>query len=153
MADRWAGAEQVLDFYHASQHLRALGAGLHGAAEAAVRAWVEPRRRRLSRGHAGKLLQEVAALAPPAGAAGEAVRREQSYLAGHAPRMHYRELAATGPIGSGAVESACRQRQCRFKRAGQFWTSTGLRNLCALQEARRNHHWEELWTTPSSHGA
>ncbi len=52
----------------------------------------------------------------------------------------------------GAVESACRQRQCRVKRAGQFWTSTGLRNLCALQEASHNHLWEELWTTPSSHG-
>ncbi len=44
---------------------------------------------------------------PPAGAAGETVPRAQRYLAGHAPRMRYRELAASGPIGSGAVESAC----------------------------------------------
>lgn len=150
--DRWAGAEQVLDFYHASQHLWALGAALHGGDEAAVRAWVEPRRRRLRRGPAGKLLQEVAALEPPAGAAGETVRREQHYLAGHARRMRYRELALSGPIGSGAVESACRQRQCRFKRAGQFWTEAGLRHLCALQEARRNHHWQELWAAPPAHG-
>lgn len=59
--------------------------------------------------------------------------------------MHYRPLARPGPIGSGAVESACRSRLCRFKRPGQFWTETGLKNLCALQEARRNQHWIELW--------
>ena len=143
--DRWVQAEQVLDFYHASQHLWALGTALHGGDEAAAQQWVLPRRRRLRRGSASKLLGELAALAPPAGAAGAAVRREQNYLAQHAGRMNYRSLAETGPIGSGAVESACRQRQCRFKRAGQFWSATGLQNLCALQEARRNGHWEELW--------
>jgi hypothetical protein len=148
VADRWAGAEQVLDFYHASQHLWALGEALHEGDEAAARAWVVPRRKRLRRGNARKLLEEVAGLEPPAG---EEVRREQNYLAQHAWRMNYRELAARGPIGSGAVESACRQRQCRFKRAGQFWSETGLRNLCALQEARRNAHWEELCTlTPQT---
>ena len=91
------------------------------------------------------LLGERAALEPPAGTAGDVLRREQNHLAQHAGRMDYRRLALTGPIGSGAVESACRQRQCRFKRAGQFWTEAGLRHLCALQEARRNHHWDQLW--------
>ena len=143
--DRWAGAEQVLDFYHASQHLHALGAALHGEGTKATNAWVLPRRRRLRRGNAAKLLQELGALEAPAGPAGATVRREQNYFAHHAPRMNYRELSLHGPIGSGAVESACRQRQCRFKRAGQFWTEEGLRHLCALQEARRNHHWQELW--------
>lgn len=85
-------------------------------------------------------------MAPPEGEAGAVVRREQNYLAQHAARMNYRELSRNGPIGSGAVEPACRQRQCRFKRAGQFWTDDGLKHLCALQEARRNGHWEELWT-------
>jgi hypothetical protein len=150
--DRWSQAEEVLDFYHASQHLHALGAALHGEGTDATSAWAAPRRRRLRRGHAAKLLQELVELEPPPGAAGDAVRREQHYLAHHAPRMNYRELALSGPIGSGAVESACRQRQCRFKRAGQFWTEAGLRHLCALQEARRNHHWEELWAAPPAHG-
>jgi hypothetical protein len=146
VADRWADAEQVLDFYHASQHLHALGAALHGAEEAAAKAWVIPRRRRLRHGNAQRLLKELGTLAPPATEAGQTVRREQGYLIQHARRMNYRELAQSGPIGSGAVESACRQRQCRFKRPGQFWTQAGLRNLCALQEARRNSHWDQLWT-------
>ena len=49
------------------------------------------------------------------------------------------------PIGSGAVESACRQAQCRLKRPGQFWTERGLKNLCALDSARHNDHWDDLW--------
>ena len=65
-----------------------------------------------------------------------------------AGRLNYEEIARHGwPIGSGAVESACRAKQFRFKRPGQFWTPEGLRHLCALDEARRNGHWKELWTT------
>lgn len=143
--DRWTGAEQVLDFYHASGHLHALAVALHEGDETAAGAWVKPRRRRLRQGNAARLLGELAELKTPSTPAGEIVRREQRYLAGHAARMNYRELAGSGPIGSGAVESACRSQQCRFKRPGQFWTETGLRHLCALQEARHNHHWLELW--------
>ena len=147
--DRWSQAEQVLDFYHGSQHLYALGAALHGEGTAATSAWVVPRRKRLRRGNAAKLLKELGAMRAPAGAEADVVRREQNYFAQHAARMNYRELSRHGPIGSGAVESACRQRQCRFKRAGQFWTEDGMKHLCALQEARRNGHWEELWNTPN----
>ena len=48
-------------------------------------------------------------------------------------------------IGSGAVESAYRGQQNRFKRRGQFWTRAGFGNLAALKEARENKHWDELW--------
>jgi len=81
------------------------------------------------------------------GAVGKIIERERNYFATHAGRMHYQAAARRGwPIGSGAVESACRQKQCRFKRPGQFWTAKGLRHLCALDEARRNNHWDELWS-------
>ena len=49
------------------------------------------------------------------------------------------------PIGSGPVESACGQRQRRFKRPGQFWTQRGLRHLNAIIEARDLDHWDQLW--------
>jgi hypothetical protein len=90
VGDRWAAAHQLLDFYHASERLWALGEALHPRDEAARRGW---------------------------------------------------------PIGSGAVESGCRTRQCRRKRPGQFWTTAGLRHLDALAEARGNGHWDELWLT------
>lgn len=147
--DRWAGATQALDFYHASQHLWAIGQALHGPDEGAVARWAEPRRHQLRHGQQKRLLKELAGLALPAGAAGESVRREQNYFASQAQRMNYQAWSKRGwPIGSGPVESACRQKQCRFKRPGQFWTRRGMLHLGALTEARHNRHWDELWTAP-----
>lgn len=147
VADRWARAHQLLDFYHASQHLWALGETLEPKDEAARRSWVESRLHQLRHGKEQTVLREIAGLSPRRGAAGKVVRREQNYFATQAQRMNYQTIADQGwPIGSGAVESACRQRQCRRKRPGQFWTATGLRRLGALEEARDNGHWDELWT-------
>jgi hypothetical protein len=146
VADRWRGATEVLDFYHASQHVWDLGRALHGEDETATKAWVEPRLHRLRHGGERRVLSEVARLVAGRGERGKIVRREQQYLSGHRARMHYQAIADRGwPIGSGAVESACRGRQCRCKRPGQFWTTEGLRHLCAIEEARANGHWDELW--------
>lgn len=147
-ADRWADALELLDFWHGSQHLWELGRACHGGEESAAQAWVESRLHRLRHGREGAVLKEIAGLKAPRGETGETVRRERNYFAHHAGRMNYREVAERGwPIGSGSVESTCRQDQCRFKRPGQFWTPKGFRHLSALDEARRNDHWDELWLT------
>jgi hypothetical protein len=146
--ERWAGAEQLLDFYHASEHLWELGRAFHGTEETKTGGWVESRLHRLRHGQERAVLKAIARLKAPQAEPGEIVRREQNYFAGQAGRMRYERVAARGwPIGSGAVESACRGRQCRYKRPGQFWTASGLRHLCALEEARDNGHWNQLWTT------
>ncbi len=144
--DRWNRATGLLDFYHATEHLWVLGRAVHGEQEPALSRWVEPLRHQLRHGQEQEVLGQVAQLGPRRGAAGQVIRREQGYFQTHAGRMNYQQIARRGwPIGSGPVESACRQKQGRFKRCGQFWTKGGLRNLCALDEARRNHHWDELW--------
>jgi len=146
VAERWAQATQVLDFYHASEHLWELGRALHPQAEPRVKPWVEARLHRLRHGQEQPVLKEIAGLKAGRSAAGKIVRREQNYFASQAGRMAYATVAARGwPIGSGAVESACRQAQCRYKRAGQFWTASGLRHLQALAEARAHGHWDQLW--------
>jgi hypothetical protein len=143
-ADRWANAQEVLDFYHASEHLWELGRALYG--EVGAKGWVEARLHELRHGHEQAFLAQIAHLKAPRGEAGKTVRQEQSYFAHQAQRLNYQEIADRGwPIGSGAVESACGGKQGRFKRRGQFWTKAGLRNLEALIEARENKHWEELW--------
>ena len=141
---RWKEALELLDFYHGSEHLWELGRGLRGDEQA--KAWVEPRLHQLRHGREEQVLQEIADLKELKGPVGEILSKQQGYFAGQAQRMHYQAIARRGwPIGSGAVESACRQKQCRFKRPGQFWTTKGLRHLCALDEARRNGHWLKLW--------
>ena len=144
--DRWSEAEQVLDFYHASEHLWELGRALHGEEAPTTRPWVETLLHRLRHGQESRALKEIAELKVPRGERGKIVRGQQNYFAIQAKRMRYEAIAARGwPIGSGAVESACRQRQCRYKRPGQFWTGSGLRHLNALEEARHNGHWYQLW--------
>ena len=143
--DRWRGAVEVLDFYHASQHVWALGEAVHGNREAA-HDWVEKQLHQLRHGRQAATLRTIAGLKASRSQVGEVIRREQNYFAGHARRMNYRAVAERDwPIGSGPVESACLQRQGRFKRSGQFWTPPGLRHLTALIEARQNGHWDALW--------
>ena len=135
--DRWAGATEVLDFYHASQHLGDLGRALQDDDEAATAQRVEPRRHQLRHGREQQVPAEIAGLKVPRGEAGWVVQREQNYFATQAGRMNDQSLHRRGwPIGSGPVESACRQRQCRFKRPGQFGTPKGMRHLSAPTEAR-----------------
>ncbi|MCW5559015.1 MAG: hypothetical protein KIT22_14445 [Verrucomicrobiae bacterium] len=125
-----------------------MGRTLHAGKDAATTRWVEPRRHQLRHAGPQRLLRQLARLKAPTKEAEPLLQREQNYFATNAGRMNYPELAQRGwPIGSGAVESAYRQRQCRFKRPGQFWTSDGLRHLGSLIEGRHNHQWEELWLT------
>jgi hypothetical protein len=148
VADRWGQAHQLLDFYHASQHLWTLSEALQPKDELARRAWAEARLHQLRHGKEKVVLRELAALPHRRGEAGKVIRREQNYFAGHAGRMNYQAIAEQGwPIGSGTAESGCRSRQCRRKRPGQFWTRSGLRHLDALEEARDNGHWDALWLT------
>jgi len=143
-ADRWANAVELLDFFHASEHLWELGRALYP--EEQVQEWVESRLHELRHGEEEKFLAKIKRLKPRRGQAGETIRKQKHYFANHAERMHYQEIAQRGwPIGSGAVESACSGRQGRFKRRGQFWTHVGVGHLEALIEARQNNHWDELW--------
>jgi hypothetical protein len=144
--DRWKEAMGLLDFYHGSQHLWNLGRAVQGEQEPGLSQWMEPRLHQLRHGQEAKVLADIAALKGSGGQAGKRIRREQNYFAGHAGRMNYQWIGRHGwPIGSGAVESACRQKQCRFKRPGQFWTQQGFGHLAALDQARRNNHWDQLW--------
>ena len=143
--DRWSDARQLLDFFHGSEHLNHLALAHCGDAAAAT-IWSDKRLHELRHGQEQAALKRIASLKEPSGEAKEAVRKEKNYFANQSGRMNYKEIADRGwPIGSGAVESACRQSQCRFKRCGQFWTEHGFRHLSALDEARRNGYWDQVW--------
>lgn len=143
-ADRWAEAKELLDFYHASEHVWMLGRALFG--EEKARAWVEKRLHELRHGQEERFLKELANLDVPEGERGESVVEQQNYFRKQSKRLAYKEVFKRGwPIGSGAVESACSGQQGRFKQRGQFWTKEGFCDLSALKQARENGHWDELW--------
>jgi hypothetical protein len=146
--DRWPHARQRLDFYHAVQHLVAVGRAVCGEDAAALKAWLKPLVKQLKNESAVKVvrqLEEVLA-ALPAGVATEAVAKEVNYFHEHQARMDYRAAQRAGePLGSGPVEATCRQAQCRFKRPGQFWSRAGDEALLCLEMFWRNDRWHLLF--------
>lgn len=145
--DRFAQAQQRLDYYHASQHLWAVAHALHPEDEAAARAWIAPLLKKLKQGRATSLLNDLHALAKRLRKKKrQAVESEVTYLESHRQRMDYAAARRAGePQGSGAMESTCRQYQCRFKRPGQFWSCTGDEGLMCLESFWRNNRWHRLY--------
>jgi len=145
--DRFAQAQQRLDYYHASQHLWAVAHALHPEEEAAARAWVQPLLKKLKNGRAVALLKDLRALAKRLRKKKrQAVQSEVSYLESHRGRMDYAAARRAGePLGSGAMESTCRQYQGRFKRPGQFWSCAGDEGLICLETFWRNDRWHLLF--------
>lgn len=145
--DRFPGARQRVDFYHVSQHLWAVAHTLHPDDEAAARAWVEPMLAKLKADCSCEVITELEQLRERLeGAKGEQVQKEVNYLQSHRERMDYGTAHRKGePMGSGAMESTCRQYQCRFKRPGQFWSLAGDEALMCLETFRRNNRWHLLF--------
>jgi len=146
--DRFAQARQRLDFYHAVQHLAAVGRALYGEDQDRLKGWLRPLVQQLKNQSSIKVIGRLEAILAglPSGAAAKAVAKEVNYLREHQDRMDYRAAQRGGePIGSGAVESTCRQTQCRFKRPGQYWSQEGDEALLCLEMFWRNERWHLLF--------
>lgn len=145
--DRFPQAQQRLDYYHASQHLWAVAHALHPEDAVAARTWITPLLKKLKGGRATALLNDPRALAKRLRQKQrQAVAAEVTYLENHQGRMDYAAARRAGePQGSGAMESTCRQYQCRFKRPGQFWSCAGDEGLMCLETFWRNNRWHLLF--------
>jgi hypothetical protein len=152
--DRFPQARQRVDFYHAVQHLAAVGRALFGEDKAKLKSWLKPLIRQLKNQSAVKVLRQLEELLQelPRGEKAAAVAAEVNYLREHEQRMDYRAAQRRGePIGSGAIESTCRQTQCRFKRPGQYWSVKGDEALLCLEMFWRNERWHLLFPHTRCH--
>ena len=145
--DRFKEAIQRLDLYHANSYLWAVANELHGKGTRQARQWVKPLLQQTRNDQAAKVITQLEELKPrleeaAAKTADEAIEYYQNNL----KRMKYkvgRKLKE--PVGSGAIESTCRQLQCRMKRCGQFWSTRGDEALLCLEMFWRNQRWESLF--------
>ena len=134
-ADHFGTRTEVVDFYHASEHLWDVARALHGTGTTAAAAWADARIGELyEEGVAPTRAARATARAPTTDAA-EVLRVERGYFATNAARMDYPAIRDQGlPIGSGAVESCARHVvQHRMKRPGQRWSDRGGRAIVALR--------------------
>jgi len=145
--DRFAGARQRLDPWHALQHLWAVAHALHPEDEAAAAAWIKPLKDKLLESQAAEVIDELdSVLKGLRGSRRETVQAERNYLENNRERLDYKGAKERGePLGSGAMESTCKQYQVRFHRSGQFWTTAGDEALMCLETFWRNARWSLLF--------
>ena len=150
--NRFRLATQRVDLYHVKQHLWSVANELYTQDRTEARAWLRPLFHQLERKNNGaaqvlgalqELLLAKENLTP---AQREKLAKEIGYFTTHAERMDYAQgRRKQQPVGSGAIESTCRQYQVRFKRVGQFWSLAGDEALLALETLSRNGRWHELF--------
>lgn len=137
LAARCFGAEriEIVDAWHAVQHLWTVAKALHGEGTAAAAAWVRAAESDLWEVGPLPVLQRLQAAVPPTPEAAEVLRVERAYFTTNAARMRYPEFRAQGlPVGSGAIESAARYLvQQRLKGAGMRWSEAGAAAVLALR--------------------
>lgn len=133
---------EIVDWYHASEPLWALGKALHGAGTPETAAWVKHALDLLWEHGASPLLRLLAETDAPDPEAAAALRLERGYFATNARRMDYPAYRARGlPVGSGAVESAAKHLvQDRMKRAGMRWSLPGGQAILAVCAHLTNDH-------------
>lgn len=146
------GAIEILDFYHACQHVGALAEAIHDqdpAQAAALRTrWCHE----MKRSSPEALLAESHALlaAHPDWPASkrEAIQCQISYLESHSTRTHYGRYRQEGLfIGSGVVEAGCKTVVGRrLKQSGMFWSQSGAENILSLRCLVLGPHFENAWS-------
>lgn len=145
--DRFSEAAQRLDLFHANAYLWAVANEIHGPDSPAARQWVKPLLQQLRKDQVAQVIGRLEELKPRLhAAAAQAATKAVEYYTRNQARMKYVAGHKRGePLGSGAIESTCRQMQCRMKRGGQFWSTTGDEALLCLEIFWRNDRWELLF--------
>jgi hypothetical protein len=140
---------EIVDIYHAWEHLWTVANAVYGTGAAAAAAWVEPLKRRLVEAGVAPVLAALEQLQPTDAKATEEVRKAHAYFTAHAARMDYPAfLARQLPIGSGVVESANKTLiTAREKGAGMRWSGTGAQAVASLRAVHRSGRWEAFWQT------
>lgn len=142
-------ATGTLDFYHASEHIHALGEALFDNKEE-VNSWTKQLLNDLKHHSPSTLSRTLSELVADAGfrvpAVRETIRKTAAYFEKHTEHMNYPASSAAGcPIGSGSMESQCSQFQNRFKRRGQFWSISGFSDLLEIAVRHHNNELRSLW--------
>jgi hypothetical protein len=142
----FGASHQLVDWYHAKQHLVAAGQALKSDNELARHRWLNSRETRLYQGHAARLADELAAAATSQGEQAAVLLREAGYFRDNQQRMNYLEMREEEwPIGSGMVESGAKQFKARFCGPGMRWSRQGAENLLPVRAAILSQRFDELW--------
>jgi hypothetical protein len=142
------GAIQIVDLYHARQHLWDLARRLHPNDEISQKAWIKAHQKRmLDKGKIEKLVSALRAVESPNPELAEKIRIEADYFERNAERMRYPKFRRQHLfVGSGVIEAGCKTViGSRLKQSGMFWTVRGANDIIALRCCHLNGRFEDYW--------
>jgi hypothetical protein len=147
-ADHFYDSYQVVDWFHATEHLAEAARILKGEGTLAATGWLNNRETMLYEGHAAQIAQELMTAAQKRPTIAQELRKEAGYLDNNQRRMNYQELREDGwAIGSGMVESAAKQFKARFTGPGMRWSRDGAEKLIPVRAAIMSKRFDDLWRT------
>ena len=141
-------AIQIVDVFHAREHLADLSKAVFGTNTAKAKDWATARSNELDEGDVEAVLAEMNLLSPQQENAREEVRKAIGYFTTNAERMRYSKFRSQGLfVGSGVVEAGCKSIGFRLKQSGMRWTVAGANAIITLRCCQLSGRWEEFWET------
>jgi hypothetical protein len=143
-------AVQIVDLYHARQHLWELARKLYPNDEVSQKAWIKLHQKRLlDKGKIEKLVAAIRSVHSTNAEVAEKLRTEADYFETNTERMRYPKFRRQHLfVGSGVIEAGCKTViGSRLKQSGMFWTVRGANAILALRCCHFNDRFEDYWET------
>jgi len=144
------GAVQIVDLYHARQHLWELARKLHPNDESSQKTWIKVHQKRLlDKGKIEKLVAAIRSIQSTNPEVAEKIRTQADYFETNTERMRYPKFRRQHLfVGSGVIEAGCKTViGSRLKQSGMFWTLRGANAILALRCCHLNGRFEHYWGT------
>jgi hypothetical protein len=142
-------ATQIVDLFHAREHLHALARSLEFMLGDRKDEWLAARLEDLDYGDIDGICKAARAY-PLEGVKKDELDTALGYFENNAPRMRYHWFRQCGLfVGSGVVEASCKTVVGqRLKQAGMHWTENGADAIIALRCREASSTWEAICNTP-----
>ena len=141
------GAVQIVDLFHARQHLWDLARKLCPNQEAEQRRWMMVHQNLLDEGKIEELVSALRAIDSSHPELTDKIRVEAGYFENNSARMRYPNFRGQHLfVGTGVIEAGCKGLiGSRCKQSGMFWTVRGANAILALRCCHFNGRFEDYW--------
>ena len=135
---------ELLDFYHAAEHLNKVSGLQKKLKPAQKKRWFAKHRTMLKNGRSQEVVEAIKKICRRS--RNKKMKTERDYFVRNMDRMRYSDVAAAGlPIGSGSVESAIRRVvNLRLKGASLFWLKETAEAMLYLRAHYKAGRWNML---------
>ena len=146
---KFPGATQIVDLFHAREHLHDLARKLEFMLLDRKDEWLAARLEDLDYGYIDGITA-AARQYPLTGVKKDEIDTALGYFENNAPRMRYHWFRQCGLfVGSGAVEASCKTVVGqRLKQSGMHWTVSGADAIIALRCREASSTWETVCNSP-----